>query len=423
MKKRIFFFFIALTLATQSFAFAETSEQITASTPGAYEKFFEMYPGAGLNYLLTLPKDFDNTSDEKRPLLVFLHGSGERGKDFALLKKAGIPKIYDKIENFPFVTISPQCPINANWDNYLYVVNDIIDKTVKEFGIDPDRIYLTGLSMGGRGTWHMAMKYPDKFAAIIPIAGYGNVSNIANLKHIPVWAFHGKLDTNVPIQSEQVLVDALNAAGGDVTFSVIENAVHDVWTDVYNNEKIYEWLLQHKRYIPEDYTDTSTHWAKEHIQILSALNIVKGYPDGSFQPENSVSVAEFLKMIVTANGIVLESGSDYWASTYIEEAKRLELIDENSFDDYSRPITRLEMTKIISTLIPGDITDQMIEKYSKYISDFDSIPAKDQKAVLNVFLIGIIRGYEDSSFRPDGIMTRAEGAVAIVRLLRKDKRG
>jgi len=192
-----------------------------------------------LQYLLYLPKNFQ---EEKSafPLIMFLHGSGERGSDIELVKMHGPPKLAEEKE-FPFIIVSPQCPAGQRWD--IGLLNKLLDDVISKYNVDKSRVYLTGLSMGGFGTWAFASRYPGKVAAIAPICGGGDPGNVANIKNIPVWVFHGAKDSAVPLSRSEEMVKALREAGGFVTFTVYPEAGHDSWTDTYNNEALYEWFL------------------------------------------------------------------------------------------------------------------------------------------------------------------------------------
>lgn len=198
-----------------------------------------------MSYLLYLPKDYAAKKVAKFPVLLFLHGAGERGDNIDLVKVHGPPKLIDKGKDFPFVVISPQCPKNVWWD--VDVIAALVDDVVKSHRADQSRLYVTGLSMGGYGTWGICSKYPDKFAAAAPICGAGNAKTVAAMKGVPTWAFHGDKDTAVSFAAGKAMVDALKAAGGDVQFTVYEGVGHDSWTATYNNDKLYEWLLSKSR--------------------------------------------------------------------------------------------------------------------------------------------------------------------------------
>lgn len=199
-----------------------------------------------LEYLLYLPKDYGKDANKQWPLVVFLHGAGERGDDLEKVKIHGPPKLAANGKQFPFILISPQCPKDGWWPSQ--PIPDLIDEAEKRYAVDPDRIYLTGLSMGGYGTWAFASQQPKRYAAIAPICGGGTPYLMRGLKHLPVWAFHGAKDTAVPLVESERLVEALKRAGNEqVKFTIYPEAGHDSWTASYNNEELYEWLLSHER--------------------------------------------------------------------------------------------------------------------------------------------------------------------------------
>jgi predicted peptidase len=203
-----------------------------------------------LQYLRYLPPEYQN-SDKELPLVVFLHGMGERGTDLEIVKIHGLPKMIEGGTDFPFIAVSPQCPEHSLWSNELDALHALIEKIIQDFRIDTARIYLTGLSMGGFGTWHMAAAYPSMFAAIVPICGgttqhIGFPERIQVLKDVPVWAFHGAQDQVVPLQLSQELVDVLKEHRGNVKFTVYPDAEHDSWTQTYENPELYDWLLEQK---------------------------------------------------------------------------------------------------------------------------------------------------------------------------------
>lgn len=192
-----------------------------------------------LNYLLALPKDYDKK--EKWPLLMFLHGSGERGDNLELLKKHGPPRLIEEGKEFPFIVVSPQCPSGIRWKTNALVA--LIDEVIKNYNVDENRIYVTGLSMGGYGTWKLANEIPERLAAVVPICGWGDSWTICEIGDLPVWAFHGEKDNVVAPQKSQELVEALKRCKGNVQFTLYPEANHDSWTETYNNPKVFEWLL------------------------------------------------------------------------------------------------------------------------------------------------------------------------------------
>jgi predicted peptidase len=196
-----------------------------------------------LNYLLFLPAGYEQ-DDKRWPLIVFLHGSGERGEDVAKVKVHGPPKIVESKADFPFIVVSPQVRRRGWNPDYLKA---LLDQVLADYRVDRDRVYLTGLSMGGSGTWSFAAEYPDYFAAIVPICGGGDPKEASKLKALPIWVFHGAKDESVPLSRSEEMVKALKEAGADVKFTVYPEAGHDSWTETYNNPELYQWLLSHKR--------------------------------------------------------------------------------------------------------------------------------------------------------------------------------
>ncbi|MGB9623674.1 MAG: prolyl oligopeptidase family serine peptidase [Phycisphaerae bacterium] len=198
-------------------------------------------------YLLFLPEEYGRDRARRWPLLLFLHGAGERGDDLNLLKRHGPPKIVEKDPHFPFIVVAPQCPANRfGFANDVLIA--LLDDVIARYAVDPDRVYVTGLSMGGYGTWSLACAYPERFAAIVPICGKGETWQAGNLKHVPVWAFHGAKDTVVPPEGSEKMVEAVRRNGGEAKLTIYPEAGHDSWTATYDNPELYEWLLKHRRY-------------------------------------------------------------------------------------------------------------------------------------------------------------------------------
>lgn len=201
---------------------------------------------AELNYLLYLPKDYNSTG-EPFPLIVFLHGAGERGSNLDQLKVWGIPKKVEHDSNFPFIVVSPQCPADSWWLLKVEALKGLLDEIKSKYNVDKSRVYLTGMSMGGFGTWALAAKYPDDFAAIAPVCGGGEVRLAMNgLYKMPVWVFHGAKDNVIPLQRSQEMVDEIKKKGGDVKFTIYPDLDHNCWEAAYNNEELYKWFLSCK---------------------------------------------------------------------------------------------------------------------------------------------------------------------------------
>jgi predicted peptidase len=215
------------------------------AAPGQQAKTFEkkIIVTAKLDYLLSLPAGYGK-SRKSWPVVLFLHGSGESGNDLNKVKVHGPPKLVESNGPFPFILVSPQSP-GRGWNPD--VLNGLLDTVIKQYHGDKDRVYLTGLSMGGYGTWALAAAHPEKFAAIAPICGGGNPSDASKLAKLPIWVFHGGKDTTVPLRRSEEMVEALKAAGGSPKFTIYPEAGHDSWTATYDNPDFYKWLLAQKR--------------------------------------------------------------------------------------------------------------------------------------------------------------------------------
>jgi predicted peptidase len=204
-----------------------------------------------LNYLLFVPAGYGQEPDRQWPMLVFLHGSREVGRDVNRVKRAILPQIVEDNPEFPFIVVSPQAPSQVNgWYPSLKAVEALLDELQTSLAVDPDRVYLTGLSMGGYGVWALALDDPDRFAAIAPVVGgyFYNPRQLCELKDMPIWVFGAKRDRNVPVRESERVIKALQACGGDPKFTVFENANHDQgWELAYTTTEIFEWLLQQRR--------------------------------------------------------------------------------------------------------------------------------------------------------------------------------
>ncbi len=225
--------------AAMLFAQIDLSKQI----PGNLEK--EISVKVSLRYLLYLPDNYSE-KDSSWPLVLFLHGSGERGDDLESVKRHGPPMLVEKGKDFPFILVSPQCPLGRRWEPLELSV--LLDEIEKDYRVDTNRVYVTGLSMGGEGTWKLAFAEPHRFAAIAPVCGRTNsfYLDAGLLKDMPVWVFHGAKDDVVPVAESERLVSALKEAGSTVKFTVYPEANHNAWTETYRNEELYKWLLEHK---------------------------------------------------------------------------------------------------------------------------------------------------------------------------------
>jgi predicted esterase len=211
------------------------------------DKVFPLFYGKG--YLLYLPEGYEADPKQTWPLIIFLHGSGDRGDNIFLLAKASPFMMIREKGPLPFIIIAPLLKNSPDYgsfpDNYM---NGVLAEILEDYRVDQKRIYVTGLSIGGEATYRFALQQPDTFAAIAPLAAYVNSSpSMESIKDLPVWAIHGADDIIVSLAMGQKPVDALKQVGGNVRFSVLEGHDHDVWTDTYSDPKFYDWLLQHQR--------------------------------------------------------------------------------------------------------------------------------------------------------------------------------
>ena len=197
-------------------------------------------------YLLYLPADYGKNI-KKCPLMLFLHGSGERGDDLQLVTKHGPPKLIAQGKFFDFIVVSPQYQMGLKWVDQPNILISLLDEIESKYRVDTERVYLTGLSIGGFGTWNLACHYPQRFAAIAPICGGGEQHLASRLKNVPVWAFHGAKDMAVPLKETKQMVSAVRQAGGEVKMTIYPDVGHDSWTQTYNNPQLYEWFLSQKK--------------------------------------------------------------------------------------------------------------------------------------------------------------------------------
>jgi predicted peptidase len=237
--------------------------RVTVSQPGS------TLQQVTLRYLLFFPAEYGKDPTRRWPLILFLHGSGEAGSDLNLLKKNGLPARLLQEPEVPFVVVAPQIPAATyqrnvdqppdpnlyiqtwGWGNWIAPLDRLLDQIESSYAIDPQRVYLTGLSLGGFGAWEYALRYPKRFAAVAPIAGgyrFGlseAPENICALKDTPIWAFHGDQDTAVAYQNSEVLVKGLEACGGNVKFTLYPGAGHnDSFHQAYADPHLYEWMLE-----------------------------------------------------------------------------------------------------------------------------------------------------------------------------------
>lgn len=223
---------------------------ISQAAPTETKGHYGNSEGVALSYLLIQPDPAAFAPNAKRPLVVFLHGSGERGDNLDLVKKHGPPMQALQGDGLPFVVLAPQCPAGKWWDPTVVIA--LTKKIAAEENIDPTRIHLTGLSMGGFGTWDIIAEAPDLFASAVPICGGGDPVTASKIKNIPIWTFHGEADDVVPVTKTREMEKALRAAGAQrLRCTYYPGVGHDSWTQAYADPALYAWMMLQSKSTPK----------------------------------------------------------------------------------------------------------------------------------------------------------------------------
>lgn len=195
------------------------------------------------NYLLHLPEDYGKDPNKKWPVIFYLHGRHASGKNLESLERYGLPYYLQKGKKVDFIVVSPQCPWNKNWSSEDWF-NPVFDEVAGKLKVDNSRVYLIGMSMGGFGTWALANRMPERFAAISPMCGGADVKWAGTLSKIPTWVFHGTADRQIPISRSEVMVKAMEKLKAEVKYTRLVNQGHDI-SKQFNNDELYSWLLKH----------------------------------------------------------------------------------------------------------------------------------------------------------------------------------
>ncbi|MDF1661429.1 MAG: alpha/beta hydrolase-fold protein [Planctomycetota bacterium] len=204
-----------------------------------------------LNFLLFSPET-DHDPNRRYPLVLFLHGAGERGEELERLLDHSIPDIIEQQKREPFFLLAPQCPNDSYWILHRESLTRLLDEFLGSYPVDRSRIYLTGVSMGAETSWLLALQNPDLFAAFVPVCGRGpwwaDFPNVAGeLNRLPIWAFHGDADTIMPVQHSRALVARVNDCGGSARYTEYEGVDHDSWNRAFKEDEMYDWLFQQRR--------------------------------------------------------------------------------------------------------------------------------------------------------------------------------
>ncbi len=194
-------------------------------------------------YVKYLPKDFDD--HKKYPLVFFLHGAGERGDDLDVAMRYGYMKyVRENTKDYPFIFIGPQCPHGKYWGCYTESLVAFLESIIETLPVDRTRVYLTGFSMGGTGTWMLAMACPEKFAAIAPICGTGICWNVDDMVKIPIYMYHGDCDSIIPVSESISMLQAVNKHGGNAKLEICYGVGHNVWDYAYGDDRLMNWMLE-----------------------------------------------------------------------------------------------------------------------------------------------------------------------------------
>jgi len=231
------------------------SKPDTAKKPqqqvGTSKREFVMFPGKKLahikQYLVFTPQGYDPKSAREWPLVFFLHGAGEKGNDITKVKRSAFPQLaISDGTDFPFIMISPQLAMEAGYwspDELDVLFSEIVDT----YKVDRSRVIVTGMSLGGNGTWDWAAHSPQYFAAALPICGWGNPSNACRMKGTEIWAFHGDSDLIVNITGTKNMISALRSCGLNPAFTIYPGVGHDSWTRTYNNPDVIKWMMAQRK--------------------------------------------------------------------------------------------------------------------------------------------------------------------------------
>jgi poly(hydroxyalkanoate) depolymerase family esterase len=242
-----------------------TADLLSAGeVPEFQAREFKGSDGGTLLYRLLVPPKYQPADSQPRhPLLIFLHGAGERGSDNQAQLKHGRPFMESVARDYGCFVLAPQCPSGQKWVDVDWFARDhrlpqrpsepmralleLLPQLQREFRIDPDRLYVMGLSMGGYGTWGMIQRNPDKFAAAVPICGGADASCAEQIKHVPVWCFHGDKDGAVPVTRSRQIIESLRQAGGNPKYTEYPGVGHNSWTPAFADPELPKWLFAQKR--------------------------------------------------------------------------------------------------------------------------------------------------------------------------------
>lgn len=247
------FFLLSALVSCATFTTQPARSADEKPKTGFVDKTFKNADGTTSPYVVFVPHSYDGKKEF--PTILFLHGAGETKnpgakKDGKMPVEVGIgPAIKKREKEFPFIVVIPRAEgfgWGAETKNAKRALA-MLDEVQKEYKTDPKRQYLTGLSMGGMGTWSVAMAHPDRFAAIVPICGRGNTKTADKIKNLPCWAFHGDADEAVKVEGSRDMIEAIKKAGGSPKYTEYPKVGHNSWDKAYGTDELYTWLLEQKK--------------------------------------------------------------------------------------------------------------------------------------------------------------------------------
>jgi poly(3-hydroxybutyrate) depolymerase len=347
---------ISVMLCAGRMGFAQAAE--SPQHPRSFSK--EITRMAAFDYLLYLPPGYEESPDAKWPMILFLHGSGERGHDVDAVKMNGLPRNLEDGTNLPFIVVSPQCPKNMGWNDSLMTdgLNALLDQLISKYRIDEDRIYLTGLSMGGSGVWALGARSPERFAALAPVCGHGDGECASQLRLLPIWVFHGALDDVVKPEESQNMVDAVKKAGGDIKFTLYPDANHNSWTVTYNNPELYEWFLSHKRRPKFEFVDLTG--ATATASTGNGQKAIDG--DSGTRWESEWTDPQWLQ-IDLGEPTAIRQVVVRWENAY---AKAYDLLASADGETWTTVFTQKEGDGVVDVIpVPGDVQPRYLKLVCK----------------------------------------------------------
>lgn len=239
-------------------------------------------------YLTYLPDNYDSTKADLYPVIIYLHGRSASGTNLSSVRRYGLPFFLDRGKKLNYIVIAPQCPWGKNWASENWM-DPMMQKLNKKYHVDNDRIYLTGMSLGGFGTWELANRYPNRFAAIAPMCGGGKTEWTNNIYHIPTWVFHGTQDRLVPVLRSDQMVDGLKKHNALIKYSRIPKMGHDLHRQ-FDNDELYQWFAQFTRRPLNEEDELSIRpmdkievaGVRSANQVTQTINVFEVNPNGSF---------------------------------------------------------------------------------------------------------------------------------------------